>query len=69
MSEGPGRRSERCVCGVTITARDATWEAVADAVALHNAGPAHTAWRLGMRLIRDRDTWSRDALGVSRVVG
>lgn len=68
MPEGPGRRSEPCVCGLVINATDATWAAVAEAVALHNAGPTHTAWRLGMRLARDARTWTRDGAGVFRVV-
>ena len=66
--EGPGRVTEPCVCGGVIRAEQATWDAVADAVALHNAGPLHTAWRIGLRLVRDERTWGKDGLGVATMM-
>lgn len=60
-------RSEPCVCTGRIEAPDGDWDAIREAVAVHNATPQHTAWRLGMRLVRSLDTWSRDGLGVQRM--
>lgn len=47
-------RTERCVCGGCITAPADDWEAITEAVRLHNSGPEHTAWRLGIELVRER---------------
>lgn len=40
-------RTERCVCGGSITADDS---APGLAVAAHNRSPRHEAWRLGLRV-------------------
>lgn len=60
-------RSEACACGSVITAPEGDREAIARAVRLHNAGPAHTAWRLGVALVRERLSEGADGRGVWRV--
>lgn len=57
-------RTERCACGGCITAPADDWAAIAAAVRLHNSGPQHQAWRLGLQLITER--YLRDGLGVWR---
>lgn len=64
---GQGWRTERCACGGAISAPADDWAAITEAVRAHNATPAHTSWRLGMRLERDPRSTGRDGLGVLRV--
>lgn len=63
----PRLRTERCVCGGSITAPANDWDAIAIEVRLHNATPMHEAWRLGLRLERQDGTTTPDGRGVRRV--
>ena len=62
--EGPGRRQEPCACGGVITAGEATWESVADAVRSHQRSVRHVGWRLGLRLDQEPLSATPDGLGV-----
>lgn len=60
-------RTEPCVCGGCISAPADDWQAIANAVNLHNRSPEHQAWRIGWNLARHPNTWGLDGLGVARM--
>jgi hypothetical protein len=57
-------RSEPCHCGGTIRVRNADWCDIVNAVRLHNAGPQHHAYMLGVILDVAPHSVGRDGLRV-----
>jgi hypothetical protein len=57
-------RRERCMCTATIAVRNADWCDIASAVRLHNAGPQHQAYMLGVMLDVAPHSVGRDGLRV-----
>ena len=58
-------RSENCCCGGTIRVADHTDDdEVVTALQVHNATPQHRSWRLGVRLVRQPRTDTRDGHGL-----
>jgi hypothetical protein len=64
----PGMRSEPCVCGGTITAPADDWCEIAEQVRRHQAMPEHSAYRAGLRLVREPGTTQADGQAIYRTV-
>jgi hypothetical protein len=57
-------KAERCMCSGTIRVRNADECDIANAVRLHNAGPQHQAYMLGVLLDVAPHSVGRDGLRV-----